>query len=201
MPPAGLLLTDAADTQLGALLTDVLAIPLAHELPTPNARKTHSTAVWLLQAQRLPARVLAPAAPRIAYALRRGIDGELGKEGKKGAIADGLKVRVRGACAGVYADAPHRRSTTSRSSSRRRSSRTLSTSCPRSSRTCSRPRSTCASRRRRRSAASHTRSRPTPARRCTPARPRTRPSSCSSRRAARSARRRRRSLCARCARP
>ncbi|KAG6805338.1 hypothetical protein H0H93_005035, partial [Arthromyces matolae] len=69
--------------QLSAMLTAVLAIPLADELPTPNARKTWSLAVWLIQFQRLSADVLAPAADRIALALCRGIDGELGKEGKK----------------------------------------------------------------------------------------------------------------------
>ncbi|CAL1712795.1 unnamed protein product [Somion occarium] len=79
------------DAQLGTLLTAVLAIPLAQELPTPNARKTCALAIWVLQAQRLPEEVLTPAAPRIAYAIRRGLDGELGKEGKKGAVSDGLK--------------------------------------------------------------------------------------------------------------
>ncbi|EIW59256.1 uncharacterized protein TRAVEDRAFT_166567 [Trametes versicolor FP-101664 SS1] len=79
------------DDELGYILTQVLAIPLANELPTPNARKTCSLAIWLIQAQRLPAEVLEPAKDRIAYALRRGIEGELGKEGKKGSIGDGLK--------------------------------------------------------------------------------------------------------------
>ncbi|KAF8589093.1 hypothetical protein K439DRAFT_1383673 [Ramaria rubella] len=79
------------DIQLGEILTDVLAIPLATSLPTPNARKTCQIAVWTLQVQRLPTAVLAPAADRIAYALRRGIDGELGREGKKGAASDALK--------------------------------------------------------------------------------------------------------------
>ena len=83
-----------SDDQLGDILTDILAIPLATSLPTPNARKTHQIAVWTLQVQRLPAAVLAPAADRIAYALRRGIDGELGREGKKGAASDSLKVCV-----------------------------------------------------------------------------------------------------------
>ena len=36
--------------------------------------------------------VLEPAKDRIAYALRRGIEGELGKEGKKGSASDGLRV-------------------------------------------------------------------------------------------------------------
>ncbi|KAI0087877.1 hypothetical protein BDY19DRAFT_907299 [Irpex rosettiformis] len=79
------------DSQLGDLLTATLAIPLAPELPTPNARKTYALSIWLLQFQRLPADVLLPARDRIAYALRRGIEGELGKEGKKGSISDGLK--------------------------------------------------------------------------------------------------------------
>jgi len=67
---------------------------LAEELPTPNTRKTCALAICLIQVQRLPAAVLQPAADRIAYALRRGIDGELGKEGKKGSANDGLKVHI-----------------------------------------------------------------------------------------------------------
>ncbi|KDR82377.1 hypothetical protein GALMADRAFT_237655 [Galerina marginata CBS 339.88] len=79
------------EEQLSEMLTAVLAIPLAEELPTPNARKTCALAIWLIQVQRLPEPVLRPAADRIAYALRRGMDGELGKEGKKGSANDGLK--------------------------------------------------------------------------------------------------------------
>ncbi|KAJ6585182.1 hypothetical protein B0H19DRAFT_1108667 [Mycena capillaripes] len=80
--------------QLRTILTQVLAIPLADDLPTPNARKTYALSIWLLQSQRLPAGVLEIAADRIVFALRRGIEGELGKEGKKGSASDGLKVRV-----------------------------------------------------------------------------------------------------------
>ncbi|CAK5284065.1 unnamed protein product [Mycena citricolor] len=72
-------------------MTAVLAIPLADELPTPNARKTYALAIWLLQAQRLPICVLESGADRIVFALRRAIEGELGKEGKKGSASDGLK--------------------------------------------------------------------------------------------------------------
>ncbi|KAJ7069656.1 hypothetical protein C8F01DRAFT_1015641 [Mycena amicta] len=77
--------------ELRAILTEVLGIPLADDLPTPNARKTYALSIWLLQTQRLPASVLVGASDRIAFALRRGIDGELGKEGKKGSASDGLK--------------------------------------------------------------------------------------------------------------
>ncbi|KAJ7486049.1 hypothetical protein B0H11DRAFT_2016731 [Mycena galericulata] len=77
--------------QLRSILTQVLAIPLAEDLPTPNARKTYALSIWLLQSQRLPSVVLEPAAARIVFALRRGIEGELGKEGKKGSASDGLK--------------------------------------------------------------------------------------------------------------
>ncbi|KAG6899592.1 hypothetical protein C0993_008858 [Termitomyces sp. T159_Od127] len=79
------------DIQLRSMFTAVLAIPLAEDLPTPNARKTWALAIWLIQTQRLSAAVLTPAADRIAFALCRGIDGELGKEGKKGSASDGLK--------------------------------------------------------------------------------------------------------------
>lgn len=77
------------------MLTHVLAIPMADELPTPNARKTCALSIWLLQVQRLPETVLLPARDRIAFALRRGMEGELGKEGKKGSACDGLKVHTR----------------------------------------------------------------------------------------------------------
>ncbi|PPR07765.1 hypothetical protein CVT24_003715 [Panaeolus cyanescens] len=79
------------EQSLRRVLAAVLAIPMADSLPTPNARKTCALAIWLIQVQRLPAEVVRPAADRIAYALRRGLDGELGKEGKKGSINDGLK--------------------------------------------------------------------------------------------------------------
>jgi hypothetical protein len=82
----------AADDQLRSILTQVLAIPMATELPTPNARKTWALFIWLLQTQRLPPEILLPSADHIAYSLRRGIEGQLGKEGKKGATSDGLKV-------------------------------------------------------------------------------------------------------------
>lgn len=83
-----------SEGQLRDILTAVLSIPLADDLPTPNARKTCALSIWLLQVQRLPAAILGPAADRIAYALRRGMDGELGKEGKKGSASDSLKVRI-----------------------------------------------------------------------------------------------------------
>lgn len=76
------------------MLTSVLAIPLAKELPTLYTRKTCALSIWLIQVQRLPVEVLEPAADRIAYALSRGIDGELGKEGKKGSANDGLRVCI-----------------------------------------------------------------------------------------------------------
>ncbi|KAK0487411.1 hypothetical protein IW261DRAFT_1447728 [Armillaria novae-zelandiae] len=77
--------------ELRSVLTSVLAIPLAKELPTLYTRKTCALSIWLIQVQRLPVEVLEPAADRIAYALSRGIDGELGKEGKKGSANDGLR--------------------------------------------------------------------------------------------------------------
>lgn len=98
-PPAvriyGVLMSSCPDEELGEILTQLLAIPLAPELPTINARKTCALSIWLIQTQRLPRDVLAPAADRIAAALTRAIEGELGKEGKKGSVSDGLKVRKR----------------------------------------------------------------------------------------------------------
>ncbi|KAF8842180.1 hypothetical protein BDN67DRAFT_995787 [Paxillus ammoniavirescens] len=79
------------NVQLRDMLTRVLTIPMADELPTPNARKTCALSIWLLQVQRLPEDVLLPARDRIAFALRRGMEGELGKEGKKGSACDALK--------------------------------------------------------------------------------------------------------------
>ena len=81
------------DDDLGQIVTALLAIPLTPSLPTPNARKTCALAIWLVQTQRLPKEVLSPTRDRVAYALRRAIEGELGKEGKKGSMSDGLKVR------------------------------------------------------------------------------------------------------------
>jgi len=80
------------DTQLRELLGEVLAIPNAGTLPTPNARKTCALAIWVIQVQRLSRSILEPLSLRIAHVIRRGIDGELGKEGRKGSASDGLKV-------------------------------------------------------------------------------------------------------------
>ncbi|KAH6912888.1 hypothetical protein BKA70DRAFT_1144954 [Coprinopsis sp. MPI-PUGE-AT-0042] len=77
--------------QLRAMLCALLAIPIAGDLPTPNSRKTCALTIMVLQCQRLPEDILMPARDRIAHALKRGIDGELGKEGKKGSANDGLK--------------------------------------------------------------------------------------------------------------
>ncbi|KZT43773.1 hypothetical protein SISSUDRAFT_1124457 [Sistotremastrum suecicum HHB10207 ss-3] len=77
--------------QINALLTSLLAIPLAEKLPTTNSRKTYSLAMSVIAGLILPAEVIEPAAPRITYALHRALEGELGKEGKKGSIADSLK--------------------------------------------------------------------------------------------------------------
>ena len=87
------LISRLADSQLRELLGEVLAIPNADTLPTPNARKTCALAIWVIQVQRLSRPILQPLAFRIAHVIRRGIDGELGKEGKKGSASDGLKVR------------------------------------------------------------------------------------------------------------
>lgn len=57
-----------------------------------NARKACAMSICTIQTQRLPACVLGRLPGRIALALRRGIEGELGKDGKKGSVSDGLKV-------------------------------------------------------------------------------------------------------------
>ncbi|KIK57143.1 hypothetical protein GYMLUDRAFT_75668 [Collybiopsis luxurians FD-317 M1] len=77
--------------QLVQMLGSITAIPMAPELPTPNARKTYALSICVIQGLRLPEGVLAPAKDTIAHVLGRGIDGELGKEGKKGSATDGLK--------------------------------------------------------------------------------------------------------------
>ncbi|KZT23469.1 hypothetical protein NEOLEDRAFT_1069579 [Neolentinus lepideus HHB14362 ss-1] len=82
------------ERQLSDMLTALLAIPLEPVLPTPNARKTCALAIWLIQVQRLPEEILYPAKDRIAYAIQRGIDGELGKEGKKGSAIHDLSIHL-----------------------------------------------------------------------------------------------------------
>ncbi|EAU85823.1 hypothetical protein CC1G_05040 [Coprinopsis cinerea okayama7 len=77
--------------ELRRMLGAVVSIPITGNLPTPNARKTCALAIMAIQCQRLPEAVLLPVRDRIAFALKRGIDGELGKEGKKGSANDGLK--------------------------------------------------------------------------------------------------------------
>ena len=82
--------------ELRSMLEAVLAIPLAERLPTGNARKTCALAISLLQNQRLPRSVLEPCKDRIVTALQRAIDGELGKEGKKGRQEGKARIRKEG---------------------------------------------------------------------------------------------------------
>lgn len=76
------------------MLTASLSIPLAESLRSPCARKVCGFAITLLQSQRLPDDILETSADRIAFALKRALVGELGREGKKGATAEALKVRL-----------------------------------------------------------------------------------------------------------
>lgn len=80
------------DASLISILAALLSIPLAPKLYTPNTRKTTMLAMWALQNQRLPARVVSPLVPEFVRALERAIKGELGKEGKKGAACEALTV-------------------------------------------------------------------------------------------------------------
>ncbi|KAH8825249.1 hypothetical protein DL96DRAFT_1817803 [Flagelloscypha sp. PMI_526] len=75
------------------LLTALLAIPLASSLPTPNSRKTYALAVNALSAlDCLPSKFLTESVTtRVVFSFQRALDGELGKEGKKGACADALR--------------------------------------------------------------------------------------------------------------
>lgn len=81
-----------ADTSLSEILDGVLAIPMADSLRSSSSRKIYGLAMTVLQAQRLPSSILDAARERIVYAIRRGILGELGREGKKGATSESLKV-------------------------------------------------------------------------------------------------------------
>jgi hypothetical protein len=75
------------------MLTATLSIPLAESLRSPTARKSCGFAITLLQSQRLPDEILVVSADRIAFALKRAIVGELGREGKKGSTGEALKVK------------------------------------------------------------------------------------------------------------
>lgn len=77
--------------QCQALLAAVLKITVAPTLPTPNARKTWSLTTSILSSNVLPEAVIKPASSRIAYTFQRALEGELGKEGKKGAIGEALR--------------------------------------------------------------------------------------------------------------
>ncbi|KAH7106714.1 hypothetical protein BKA62DRAFT_684891 [Auriculariales sp. MPI-PUGE-AT-0066] len=77
--------------QMTDILTRVMEIPLAESIPTPNSRKTYALAIFVLQTQRLPLDILQLAAPQLTFSFLRALEGELGKEGKKGACTDALK--------------------------------------------------------------------------------------------------------------
>jgi hypothetical protein len=64
---------------------------MAPDLPTHNARKTWTLAIWLLQTQRLPLSITAPANDRILASLWRGISSKLGRGGKPGTMSNGFR--------------------------------------------------------------------------------------------------------------
>lgn len=84
----GILFTEQ---QLSDLVGAVLSVPQGSPLPTPNSRKTCALAVGILANCSLPAAVLEPHATEIATVFKRGIDGELGREGKKGSASDATR--------------------------------------------------------------------------------------------------------------
>lgn len=80
------------ESQLCILIGAVLAIPLASPLPTPNSRKTCALAVSIITSfSTLPLSVLSSHASSISNVYKRSINGELGREGKKGSISDSLR--------------------------------------------------------------------------------------------------------------
>lgn len=88
-------------------MSALLAIPLSSPLPTPNSRKTSALSITLLTAfssllsssgtpfTSAIGSIVYPNIQAITSSLRRGIDGELGREGKKGAAADSLRAVIR----------------------------------------------------------------------------------------------------------
>ncbi|KAG8830212.1 hypothetical protein FRC17_005196 [Serendipita sp. 399] len=84
----GLLFTES---ELSDLLGAVITLPLSSPLPTPNSRKTCALAVNVLSSSNFTPTALATHADQIAAVFKRSIDGELGREGKKGSAADALR--------------------------------------------------------------------------------------------------------------
>ncbi|KAF8335855.1 uncharacterized protein EI90DRAFT_267264 [Cantharellus anzutake] len=68
----------------------ILRILDTSTLPSNTPRKTYGLALAILQVQRLPERILGPFVGRISSAIRRGLDGEYGREGKKGPAWESL---------------------------------------------------------------------------------------------------------------
>lgn len=66
-------------------MATVLSILKAPSLHTPNPRKTYTLASAVLQVQHLPENVVSPFAADIAAIITRGLKGDFGREGKKGA--------------------------------------------------------------------------------------------------------------------
>lgn len=81
-----------SEVSLTCITSALLSILLAPKLYLPNARKTTMLAMWAVQNIRMPTSVVAPLADRFLEAIQRGIDGQLGKEGKKGAGCEALNV-------------------------------------------------------------------------------------------------------------
>lgn len=94
-------------SEIDDLLTAVLSIPLAEVIPTPNCRKTYALSISILSLSTLPAEIVEKAASRMAFAFQRALQGQLGREGKKGAAADSLKVSGFFSTFGAYLIHPY----------------------------------------------------------------------------------------------
>ena len=81
--------------QIDSVMDAAMTILVEDSLQSANSRKVYGFAVAFLQSLRLPPRNLEPASAKIVRAIQRGLEGELGREGKKGSIAESLKVRFQ----------------------------------------------------------------------------------------------------------
>jgi hypothetical protein len=76
-----------------SIVTAVLSIPASPSIPPHNARKIYQLAMNVISIIVLPAELAATTKIRLTYSIQRALEGKLGREGKKGSISDGLKVR------------------------------------------------------------------------------------------------------------
>ena len=85
----------SAEAMLRELVTSVSSLAKEPTLPTPNARRTRTLALWLLSSHTLPAGVVTTQVSVLVQMLKRIIRRDTAEDVSEINIEDGLRVRIQ----------------------------------------------------------------------------------------------------------